>query len=104
MESSPSRVRVRILGEEYTIVGDADETTIRNLATMIDERMQELKQALPSASTSRLAVLCAINLADELNQLKLSISDQPSIPPAVLEKTKKIISLLEEGIIGDIYP
>lgn len=104
METSPSRVRVRILGEEYTIVGDAEETTIRNLAAMVDERMHELKQALPNASISRLAVLCAINLADELNQWKLSVHDQPSTQPAVLEKTKKIISLLEEGIIGDIYP
>ncbi len=101
MESTPTRVQVRILGEDYTIVGDAEEATIRELARTVDERLRELKQALPNASTSRLAVLCAINLADELYQLKNSELSQG---PVLEEKTRKIISLLEEGIIGDIYP
>jgi cell division protein ZapA len=101
MDSVPSRVQVKILGEDYTILGDADESTIRGLASMVDERMRELKQSLPTASNSRLAVLCAMNLADELHQLKNS---ETGFHPVLEEKTKKLISLLEEGIIGDIYP
>lgn len=101
MENPASRVQVKILGEDYTILGDADEETIRSLATMVDERMRELKSAIPNASPTRLAVLCAMNLADELNQLRNSES---ASHPILEEKTKKLISLLEEGIIGDVYP
>lgn len=86
MESSQSRVQVKILGEDYTILGDTDESTIRGLASMVDERMRELKSSLPTASIGRLAVLCAMNLADELHQLKNS---ETGFHPVMEEKTKK---------------
>ena len=103
MEPAPSRVRVRILGDEYTIVGDADERTILALAETVEERMRELQNAMPQASKTKIAVLCAMNIADELAQWKLSVDINPSEHPEIEEKTKKIISLLEEGIIGENY-
>ncbi|MCG9876591.1 MAG: cell division protein ZapA [Leptospiraceae bacterium] len=104
METSPSRVKVRILEEDYTILGETDQTTIVEIARMVDERCKELQASLPSASKTRIAILCALNIADELHQAKnLNEGSEPS-NPLIEEKTKKIISLLEEGIIGDIYP
>lgn len=97
--SQPSRVRVKILDEEFTVVGDAPEETIREIANIVDTRMKELKESYPNSPFGRLAVLCALNLADELHQ-----TSNQMIHPAIEEKTKKILTLLEEGIIGDIYP
>lgn len=102
-QQHPSRVNVKILGEDYTILGDADESTILSIAELVDERMKELKKSLPNAGNTRIAVLCAMNLADELHQLRNNPSDDSQYP-ILEEKTKKIISLLEEGIIGDVYP
>jgi cell division protein ZapA len=104
METSPSRVKVRILDEDYTIVGDAEASTIASIAQMVEEKCQELSYALPTASKTRIAILCALNMADELYQAKFSNENLETVNPAIEEKTKKIISLLEEGIIGDFYP
>ncbi len=104
METSPSRVKVRILDEDYTIVGDAESSTILSIAQMVDEKCQELSSALPSASKTRIAILCALNMADELYQAKSSQENLVPVNPLIEEKTKKILSLLEEGIIGDFYP
>lgn len=104
METSPSRVKVRILDEDYTIVGDTEATTIVSIAQMVEDKCQELSYALPTASKTRIAILCALNIADELYQLKSSHENLESVNPLIEEKTKKIISLLEEGIIGDFYP
>jgi cell division protein ZapA len=101
MDSSSTRVSVRVFGEDYTILGEAEPSTILEIARMVDERLKELEQAMPQASRERLAVLCAMNLADELLQ-SLSL-EKTSANPIAEEKTKKIISLLEEGIIGDSY-
>lgn len=104
METSPSRVKVRILEEDYTILGETDPSAILDLAKMVDERCRELQASLPSASKTRIAILCALNIADELHQARNLNEGSESYNPLMEEKTKKLISLLEEGIIGDIYP
>jgi len=104
METSPSRVKVQILEEDYTILGETDQSTIVELAQMVDERCRELQSSLPSASKTRIAILCALNLADELYQSRNINQGSEPTNPLLEEKTKKLISLLEEGIIGDIYP
>lgn len=93
------RVKVKIRGEVYTILGGTDSEYIQHLAKYVDSRMDELSKDLPSPTPTRLAILTALNLADELFQMKEEIVNPAS--PDAEEKTKKIISLLEEGIIGE---
>lgn len=108
MDMDPPLVRekVRILSEEFTIVAQTDGETVRDLAKMVEERMEELREAIPGATTVRLAMLCALNLADELHQVRRELVSLGSevVDPVVVERTQRLISLLEEGIIGDIYP
>ncbi|MCZ8342732.1 MAG: cell division protein ZapA [Leptospira sp.] len=98
----PEKITKQIFGETYTIVGETSSDYIREVADYVELRLQELAVSLPTASKTKLAVLCALNLADELFQMK-SKSVQSSVDPNLEERTKKIISLLEEGIIGDRF-
>ncbi|EQA38719.1 cell division protein ZapA [Leptospira inadai serovar Lyme str. 10] len=97
------KITTRILGDEYTIVGDADPEYIKQLAEVVDRKIRELSLGMPSSSKLKLAVLAALNFADELEQLKNArpSSSGPSSPEAE-EKTRKLITLLEEGLIGDL--
>ena len=61
-----SRIKVRIYGQEYTIVGERPEDEIRRTASYVDERMHYIAQNSNIGSTSSLAVLSAVNIADEL--------------------------------------
>ncbi|TGN17707.1 cell division protein ZapA [Leptospira idonii] len=100
--SSPQKITKQIFGESYTIVGEASPKYISQVADYVEERLKEISSSLPNASKTKVAVLCALNLADELFQLRekgLASEETKEIE----DRTKKIISLLEEGIIGDIY-
>ena len=62
-----NKVKVRIYGQEYTIAGERDEETIRQIAAHVNDKMRELGRSFSSngQGTGTLAVLTAINIADE---------------------------------------
>ena len=60
-----NKVKVRIYGQEYTIAGERDEETIRKVADHVNTKMRELGRGFSSNGQGTLAVLTAINIADE---------------------------------------
>jgi cell division protein ZapA len=58
--------RVKILGEEYRIQGDSDGDEIQALARLVEGTMKELLGASPITEPKRLAVLTAMNIAQQL--------------------------------------
>lgn len=73
-----NRVNVKIYGQEFTISGDLPRDHIMKVADYVDGKMHELAEAIPSCSMSSLAVLTAVNAADEyfrsvriVNELKI---------------------------------
>ena len=59
---------IEVYGCRYTIRGDAEESYVRELGRHIDEQMHTLAAKMRNATPMQLAVLTAINLADELHQ------------------------------------
>lgn len=66
-----NRVTVRILGTEYTIAGDATREHMMSVADYVDNKMHDLMAGLPNRGKTDIAVLTAINAADDyFNLLK----------------------------------
>lgn len=83
-----NKVTVNIFGQEYTIAGEESQDRIIQVASWVDSKMREIEEAVGNAlPISSMAVLSAVNIANELFQCK----DE-------LEETKKVSSQLE----GDI--
>jgi len=59
-------VRVQIFGSEYQIASDTNAEQTREVARYIDRKMREVANNLSLRSVSKIAVLTAVNLADEL--------------------------------------
>jgi cell division protein ZapA (FtsZ GTPase activity inhibitor) len=57
-------VKVTILGAEYPLRSN-DEALTQQLAQEVDSQLRELQAKLPSQSTSTLAVLAALNFAEQ---------------------------------------
>jgi len=57
-------VKVTILGTEYPLRSN-DEALTMQLAADVDEQLREFQQKLPSQSTTTLAVLTALNFAEQ---------------------------------------
>jgi len=68
--SSTESIRVTIFGEEYSIKGDSDPATTKSVAEFVNSKMLEVQNGVPSRDKAKVAVLCAMNIAEELFKYK----------------------------------
>lgn len=61
---------VEILGQKLTISSDAEESYMLKVAGFVDEKMQELSRSSKPINKSNIAVLAALNIADEYHRLR----------------------------------
>ncbi len=59
-------VRVEVFGQQYAIRSALEEHYVQELARYVTEKMCVASEATPNSDVLRLAVLTALNLADEL--------------------------------------
>lgn len=63
-------IEVDILGQKYTIKGDAPEEYIKKLAAFVDLKLKEVHNSAPNIAPRKAAILAALNIADELHRLR----------------------------------
>jgi cell division protein ZapA len=59
-------IPVEIHGQRYPIRSSLEPEYVARLATYVDEKMRAAADATPAGDSVRLAVLAALNIADEL--------------------------------------
>ncbi len=92
-----NKIKVRIYGQEYTIIGQRTEEDIRRIASYVDERMHDIAQNSSIGSTSALAVLSAVNLADELFSHETELLDLRESNEKLLKDNQKYVELWDEA-------
>ena len=65
-DSTTRVVSVEIQGLRYPIRSDLDEHYIVRLASYVDAKMQRATNEVPTGESLKIAVLAALNIADEL--------------------------------------
>ena len=65
MDHSSRVVPVEIHGQNYPIRSGLDPTYVAALAAYVDEKMQLASRETPGSDTLKVAVLAALNIADE---------------------------------------
>lgn len=89
--AAKNRVEVRIAGKEYTIIGTENDEYIQKIALYVDRKMGEITKSNNNLSTSMVAVLTAVNLADELYKL----NDEAIGARELITDRSKILEVLE---------
>lgn len=64
------RAVVEIFGEEYIMRGSASPEYMSMLADYIDKKMKQVASRQPNLPINKVAVLAALNVADELSKLQ----------------------------------
>jgi len=59
-------VKVNIFGTEYPIKGDSDVNYIQDVASYVNNKMIDIEKSLTVKSSLKVAILAALNIADEL--------------------------------------
>ena len=91
------RVNVKIYGQDYVLSGDSTRDQIRKVSDYVDGKMQEIAQALPTGPLSALAVLTAVNIADELFSTKESIEEFRRENQRLIKDTQHYVQLWDEA-------
>jgi len=80
MADKDNLVHVEIFGQDYAVRGADDPAYVEKLAAFVDERMKEISRTSGAVDTLRIAVLAALNVADECFHLRdeLSVAESQS--------------------------
>lgn len=86
---------VQIFGQVYRLRSDEDADRVRQIAEMVDQRMNRIADRGASADNYRIAVLAALELADELHGLRERHADLQGLVDA---KSSSLAALLDEAV------
>jgi cell division protein ZapA len=70
MAEKTSLVQVEIFGQTYAVKAGGDAAYVKKLAAFVDEEMKDVSRASGAVDSLRVAVLAALNLADECFRLR----------------------------------
>ena len=91
-------IEVSIFGNTFRIAaGSAEPAYIQRLAAYVDERMRTISQTANAASLNRIAVLAALNIADDLLKLQ---EQQGHASEAIATKTERLLDLVRQHVPG----
>jgi len=65
-----TKITVDIHHQQYTIVGKESSNHVQLVASLVDQKMKEMKENNPQLDTSKLAVLTAVNTMNDYLKLK----------------------------------
>lgn len=86
---------VQIFGQVYRLRSDEDADRVRQIAEMVDQRMNRIADRGASADNYRIAVLAALELADELHALREKHADLQDFVDA---KSSSLAALLDKAV------
>ncbi len=88
-------VTIRILDREYTVgVSDTERASLTAAARLLDMRMRELRGTNKMVSPDRIAVLTALNLAHELQQMREDSGSHDGVAFSLLDQANAKLDAL----------
>jgi len=88
-------IRIDIFDQSYNIRSDMDETAVRELAAYVDAKMRAVSEATRTIDSMRVAVLAALNIADELHALR---ARQEKLEAEIRQRTERALDLVEQAL------
>ena len=86
---------VEIYKDSYKIVNDASPKYTQSLAKYVDEKMKDISQTTSTVSSMKVAVLAALNIADELFKVKRELKTEKEV---IEKETDSLYQLIQSNI------
>jgi cell division protein ZapA len=90
-------VEVDIFGVTYHVRGDDDISHLQQLAALVDHKMREVAGHSSSVDRAKVAILAALNIADELARLRAERVDESGAGVAKVEELTGLLELALEA-------
>jgi cell division protein ZapA len=88
------QVTVEVAGQKFTLKTEAEEAYVRSLAEFVSDKIGEARSGGRTFSTHALAILAAMNIADDLFRTQ---RDMTELKKRVRDKSRTLLELLEKG-------
>ena len=88
---------VEIFGSVYNVKGEKDPEYLQELAELVDGRMREIAKQVSTVDSAKIAILVALNIADELFQCR---RHQEEDRGEIEEKVSELTGELKEALQG----
>ena len=89
--------KIQIYGKTYSLKSSSSEVDAEEVAAYVDSRMKELANVRGKTSTLDLAILAALNIAQELMELKNQAGAKEE---AEGEKFRQLVEALDKELQG----
>ena len=87
--------KIQIYGKTYSLKSSSDQMSMEDVAAYVDAKMRELAEVRSKTSSADLAVLAALNIAQELIELQ---KQNDANDKSHEEKIGRMIEALEDEI------
>ena len=88
-------MKIEIYGQTYNVHADENEAYLRELAAYVDEKMRTVAEATRTVDSVRVAVLAALNIADELHAIRRR---QDAIDGPLQKRVEKCVAMVEKAL------
>lgn len=95
MDGKHDSTVVEIFGQTYNVRGEGDPDYLSELAQFVDSRMREVAAQVATVDPVKIAILAALNIADEFSRYR---KQRESAAGIWIEKTEEISNRLSEVI------
>jgi cell division protein ZapA len=95
MDKNPNLIPVEIYGQTYNLRGEGDISYITGLAAFVDRKMREVSDHTATVDSLRVAILAALNIADEHFQLRTAEEEHHR---TVTERLGRLVEILNRDL------
>jgi len=89
---------VKIFGQTYHLRGTEDEAYLNELASLVDRQMRDVVEATETADTLKVAILAALNIADDYLQARRG--NEVPLDRETDRRLARMVTLLDEALVG----
>ncbi|MCU0581276.1 MAG: cell division protein ZapA [Syntrophales bacterium] len=83
---------IEILGQKLTVLSDSDEKVVAGVVQYVNDKVEEISKGGNNLNTLTIAVLAALNIADELFKAK---GENSLIGKQLESRTQELIDLID---------
>lgn len=90
-------VEIKVFGQTFSVKTDAEEDHLQAVAQYVNEKMEEVLKKTKSVSTLNVAILTALNIADDLLKEK---EQRKALVKEVEVKSKNLVDKINTRMVG----
>lgn len=87
--------QVEIFGQTYNVRAEGDSSYIHDLARFVDSRMKEVAERTATVDTTKIAILAALNICDDLYQIE---RNRKADPTNAMARAERLIRKLDDAL------